>query len=281
MNTCGCGCGTEIPNGQSFVHSHNLRLVVATKCSVVTCHENVHSHGMCGRHHRRMEDHGQLYPVTRKSNPELWFWSHVALPKEPDDCWIWLGDLDDSGYGRAVSERLSPTRTKMAHRWVYEQRVGPIPDGLHLDHLCRIPCCVNPEHLEPVTVAENVRRGLHGELREVCGSGHQATPRNTYLRLSDNARKCRECNALAAKAKRVRESAIGRVRPTGSARDFEAGELYLKGWTLKELAQRYGASPDRMGTVMRLTGTPLRRPGARPKATIRSEMGSIGYGRSA
>lgn len=169
--------------------------MTGAECSVITCHKRAHScaHGMCATHQLRMSRHGTLYPVTRRSNPELWFWSHVALPKQSEDCWIWLGNLDDWGYGRAVSVRVSPTRTKMAHRWVYEQRVGPIPAGEQIDHLCRIPCCVNPEHLEAVTVAENVRRGLHGELRLACRRNHPATPENTYVRKSDNARKCRVC----------------------------------------------------------------------------------------
>lgn len=288
MNTCECGCGQSVASAKRrFVHGHNGRLLAVRECSVVTCHVPAHGNGMCGRHNARMTQHGQLYPVTRKFNRELWFWAHVAIPQEPDGCWIWLGDLDESGYGRAVSMMLSPTRTKMAHRWTYEQRIGPIPEGLHLDHLCRIRCCVNPEHLEPVTVAENVRRGVHGELREMCVHRHPVTAANTYLRRSDNTRRCRDCGALEMRAKRARETAMGLARPMGSERDFEASLLYQQGWIVKELAQRYGVSVDRMGTILRLTGTPFRRPGARPSAlrqqakTIRSEHRNLGYGGAA
>lgn len=71
-------------------------------------------------------------------------------------CWIWDLHLDEGGYGR--------TGTGGAHRAVYQERVGPIPEGLQLDHLCRVRNCVNPDHLEPVTHTENMRRSPAAKL---------------------------------------------------------------------------------------------------------------------
>jgi hypothetical protein len=75
-------------------------------------------------------------------------------------CWIWQLALSDDGYGQVTVD----TRHLQAHRFYYEQRFGPIPDGLLLDHLCRVRCCVNPDHLEPVSTLVNTRRGLNCKL---------------------------------------------------------------------------------------------------------------------
>jgi hypothetical protein len=77
-------------------------------------------------------------------------------------CWIWNRIIDDSGYGRCLF-RGRPTAK--AHRVVYELHRGPIPKGRVLDHLCAMPACVNPDHLESVTQAENIARGYRRERR--------------------------------------------------------------------------------------------------------------------
>lgn len=89
---------------------------------------------------------------TYKSTAERYF-------VDERGCWVWQGDVTSYGYG-SITWREDGKRYRIgAHRYFYQRKYGPIPTGLHLDHLCRNPLCVNPDHLEPVTHAENLRRG--------------------------------------------------------------------------------------------------------------------------
>ena len=125
----------------------------------------------------------------------------------PNGCIEWTGDKGNSGYGRFW---IGPenSRKALAHRWSYEYHVGPIPDGLVIDHLCRNKICVNPKHLEPVTASENVRRGVSAErikaaaeARTHCRRGHEYTEENTGRRASrPRERFCKECRVIARKA---------------------------------------------------------------------------------
>ena len=86
-------------------------------------------------------------------------------------------------------------QTKLVHRVAYEEVHGPIPEGLQVDHKCRLRCCVEERHLEPVTLTENKRRGLQGILRQpktYCIHGHAYVEGNTYVGRSGVAR-CMEC----------------------------------------------------------------------------------------
>src|SRR5260221_7559433 len=107
-------------------------------------------------------------------------------------CWIWIG-AKTLGYGKFGDG----ARTFWAHRWVYEQMIGTIPTGLQIDHLCRVPSCVNPTHLEPVTSRENMLRGESPAWRTyrtgICLRGHLLTPENTVWRLGGRWRQCRTC----------------------------------------------------------------------------------------
>lgn len=108
------------------------------------------------------------------------------------DCWEWMGERDHNGYGRLYGATGSHRR---AHRAVWELLVGPIPEGLVMDHLCRNTGCVNPDHLEPVTNAENCRRGYLGlnmAHKTHCVNGHPFSEENTY-KTSNGSRGCRTC----------------------------------------------------------------------------------------
>ncbi len=118
------------------------------------------------------------------------FWSKV---ERTETCWLWTTYLDKQGYGR-----FFPTRKKnvRAHRFAYEMLVGPVPEGLQLDHLCRVRHCVNPDHLEPVTSRENTMRGTNQVVAKArqthCINGHPFDANNTYKH-SDGRRQCRAC----------------------------------------------------------------------------------------
>ena len=123
----------------------------------------------------------------------------------PDGCWLWTGRTHD-GYGYVSWAG----RNRRVHRLMYELLVGPIPDGLHIDHLCRVRSCCNPKHLQPVTNAENLRRsplvGFNNgnAAKSSCRNGHEFTAENTYQRPS-GGRTCRACNRdSAARTQRVR-----------------------------------------------------------------------------
>lgn len=109
-------------------------------------------------------------------------------------CWEWTGTKLHGGYGM-IGEGGRKGRMLLAHRAAYQELVGPIPEGLTLDHLCRNRGCVNPEHLEPVTGTENVLRGegptAKNARKTECPKGHPYSDENT--RRTPTGRICRTC----------------------------------------------------------------------------------------
>lgn len=112
--------------------------------------------------------------------------------QKTDKCWLWKAYIMNTGYGQFYANG----NLCLAHRFSYEWHVGPIPDGFQIDHLCRNPQCVNPSHLEPVTPAENTRRGnagLHWRIKTHCPRNHPYDKTNTYITPSSGGRSCRKC----------------------------------------------------------------------------------------
>ena len=122
-------------------------------------------------------------------------WNKVTKTNE---CWIWTGSVNHKGYGQIKdgSQRDGTKRMRIVHRVVYESLRGPIPEGLDIDHLCRVHACVNPAHLDPVTRRENLMRGegiaAMNSKKTHCPQGHPYDESNTYL-TPNRKRTCRQC----------------------------------------------------------------------------------------
>lgn len=129
---------------------------------------------------------------------------------EPNSgCWLWMAYCNENGYGQFFYNG----RQGLAHRASYELYVGPIPDGLTLDHLCRVRCCVNPQHLEPVAQSVNMERGeivLRRKLQNLtvthCPQGHPYGGKNLSVGVNGE-RSCKTCKR-DRKRQRLREKRL-------------------------------------------------------------------------
>lgn len=134
-------------------------------CAVDGCDREHWGKGYCRLHLGRFLRYGDpLDPGRIIGDDERRFWSYVDQDG-PGGCWLWTGARTTAGYGTFSVDSGSV----YAHRWSYEHHVGPIPEGLTIDHVhargCRHTHCVNPEHLEAVTQAENNRRAWEAGVR--------------------------------------------------------------------------------------------------------------------
>lgn len=139
----------------------------------------------------------------KRGSPES-FWARVD---KTDGCWNWTGSGTPKGYGMFMP---AGKQRVYVHRYVYELMVGPIPEGLTLDHLCRNRSCVNPQHLEPVTRGENALRGsgpaAQNSRKTACPQGHPYTSETTssyagHLR-------CRVCDIARGQARRAKRKEV-------------------------------------------------------------------------
>ena len=138
----------------------------------------------------------KLLPKLKRLLAEITLRKNVCEKNFPflkirnDGCWEWLRGKNQSGYGM-VTPKHNHKRLR-THRLFYEKLIKKIPTGLQIDHLCRNRICCNPNHLEPVTLIENVRRGLVGIKRTHCIRGHEFLKNSFYI--IQNSRRCKLCH---------------------------------------------------------------------------------------
>ncbi len=216
MDPCG-EVGCDEPAGKSGLCKRHRRNAYmreysarggAGPCSVDGCERTMYGRsGLCAMHYKRREatgETGEAAPRFLHASEEERLGRFVDR-RGDDECWPWTGHLV-KGYG--MLDQVG------AHRRVYELLVGPIPDGLHLDHLCHTAdpscpageaClhrrCVNPAHLEPVTREENNRRA--GSRLLTCRRGHDLTDPANY-KWESGRRRCRQCKAIWRRARYLR-----------------------------------------------------------------------------
>ena len=196
-------------NTPGLAQEIGLPMLVKDTCSIEGCERTVCARGWCGMHYNRWHRRGSVEKRPRIYDFRQLFWSKVdklgVIPDHRPDlgrCWDWTASLNvRSGYGQASLNR----KMRPAHVVSYELEIGSVPDGLVLDHLCRRRNCVNPAHLEPVTLAENTRRGMSPSAIAVrtnhCLQGHEFTEANTVSR-ANGKRMCRTCDNAAQRRRR-------------------------------------------------------------------------------
>lgn len=173
-----------------------------TTCSIDGCERRAISRSWCQFHYNRWYktgDTGSAQPTYIRGNNILRFWSRTD-PCRTDNCWVWVGDLLQNGYGRIQINGRGIT----AHSFL----IGRATRGLEWDHLCRNRTCVNPSHLEAVSHSVNVRRGVSivavNAQKTHCKRGHEFTETNTRPRKDHPGRTCRECTRIAMAQIRAR-----------------------------------------------------------------------------
>lgn len=182
-------------------------------CSIEGCESRQACRGWCWKHYDRWREHGdpnKLGPRGERGtiveDPDERFWSKV---EKTEACWLWTGKVSARG-GYASYYREG--RVWLAHRWSYTDAVGPVPEGLVIDHLCRNTNCVNPDHLEAVTLEENSRRAASARGNGgKCGRGHSLAGPAKRTR-KDGTVYCGECANQAQAKRRAKSRTVKKAR---------------------------------------------------------------------
>jgi hypothetical protein len=200
-------------------------------CSIESCAKPKACRGWCWTHYDRWRRHGDPHKLGPRGErgtryigtPGERFWRYV---EKTEACWLWTGGCRSrGGYGNLGNV---DGKTVPAHRFSYEMHRGPIPEGLVVDHLCRETKCVNPDHLEAVTVQENSRRAaLSRGTARVCGKGHDLTGDAVRTR-KDGVVYCGSCANEAQAARRAKYRAERKARRWAEENpSHEAAQLIL------------------------------------------------------
>jgi hypothetical protein len=170
-------------------------------CAVSWCDRTAVARDYCRRHYHRLVRYGD--PEGGKYYEGLPVVERILrrIVLTDTGCWEWQGYADVHGYGQMGLGN----KVYLVHRLSYEAHVGPIPDGMMIDHLCRYPRCVNPAHLDVVTPRENLMRSdltfAGRKARQTsCIHGHLFDEKNTWVS-KDGRRKCRKCSARNQRAR--------------------------------------------------------------------------------
>jgi len=133
--------------------------------------------------------------MTKPNLPEIQRFTKFIQLDILSGCWLWKGGCDNKGYGRFCVKG----KTHLAHRFSYECYNDKIKEGLQIDHLCRNPPCVNPQHLEQVTNRENIRRGRDWHREKThCPRGHPYSEENTHV-FKAGGRRCKICYRISSR----------------------------------------------------------------------------------
>ncbi len=198
-----------------------------------------------------------LFVAVRKSargpmpRPVVDRFLEFVSPEPMSGCWLWDGPYNNKGYGRISVGSITDgsAMQAMAHRISYEIHHGSIPEKLELDHLCRNPACVNPEHLEPVTHAENMRRGIMGSAETNpsarasramthCKRGHLLSGENVYLH--NSRRVCKECRRFRHAANAQKLAARISARKIADPEYAERRRKYQAAWARQAKIKKQG-----------------------------------------